>query len=111
MRHEPLPNCHEGEGALDWTVVIDATAPAGGLSFFHDNVMAPGVSCGVHTHHDNWEYYYIVSGRGVLTLDGVEYDVGPGDISGVYSGGSHGLVNTGTEELRFIVIAGADAQP
>lgn len=108
MKREPLPNCHDGEGALDWSEVLDTNTPAGGVLFFHDNIMAPGVSCGVHTHTDTWEYYYILSGEGVLTLDGVEHEVGPGDIAGVYAGGSHGLLNTGSDDIRFLVVAGQE---
>jgi hypothetical protein len=39
MRHEPLENCHDGEGALDWK-----------------EVLAPGVSIGIHSHKDDEEY-------------------------------------------------------
>ena len=104
MKRAPLPECHGGEGALDWTnTLTGADCEGRALRFCHDNILSPGVSIGVHTHERGEEYYLVLSGHGVMTLDGREYAMGPGDISGVYAGGSHGLRNTGEEDLRLIV--------
>lgn len=104
MQRQPLPNCHDGEGDLDWTNLLRKEDCEGRmLRFGHDNILAPGVSIGVHTHEHGEEYYLVLSGHGVMTLDGTEHPVGPGDISAVYAGGSHGLKNTGDEDMRLIV--------
>lgn len=106
MKREDLPNCHDGAGTLDWTVVIDGgELPGRRLRFMHDDRMPPGASVGVHTHQDDEEYYYIIEGHGTMTLDGERFEVGPGDITGVFPGGSHGLENTGNDELRLIVVS------
>jgi mannose-6-phosphate isomerase-like protein (cupin superfamily) len=65
----------------------------------------------VHPHRDDEEYYYVVSGRGVMTLDGVEHEVAAGDISAVYPGGSHGLENRSDTDLRVVVISVAGGRP
>ena len=104
MRREPLPNCHAGEGALDWTNVLDPSDLEGRqLRFLHDDVLAPGVTIGCHAHDDE-EYYYIISGKGTMTLDDERYAVAAGDITAIYPGGSHGLENDGDEDLRVLVI-------
>lgn len=106
MSHAPLKNCHEGTGILDWTEVTQGSdSPSGALRFIHDDILPPGVSIGVHPHTGDEEYYYIVSGSGVMTLDGAEYAVEAGDISAVYPGGSHGLENRSNADLRVIVIS------
>lgn len=106
MERSPLPNCHEGVGVLDWTVVLDRSETEGRrLQFFHDDILPAGASVGVHSHASDEEYYYVVSGTGVMTLDGRRHEVGPGDITAVYPGGSHGLENPGPEPLRFIVVS------
>ena len=106
MQRQPLPECHHGHGALDWTNVLAAADLAGRhLNFFHDDVLAPGVSIGVHHHSQDEEYYYILSGRGKMTLDGELFPVAAGDITAVYPGGCHGLENDGDEDLRIIVIS------
>lgn len=105
MEHRPLPECHGGKGALDWTDVISGEATANTkLKFVHHNILAPGVSVGEHRHDSGEEYYYIVDGHGVMTLDGEAFEVGSGDITAVYAGGSHGLENTSNGDLRMMVI-------
>jgi mannose-6-phosphate isomerase-like protein (cupin superfamily) len=105
MTRKPLNECHGGQGALDWVSVLGGEQLKGRhLRFMHDDVLPPGVSIGVHGHKDNEEYYYIVSGKGVMTLDGKEFEVGPGDVTAVFAGGSHGLENRGDEDLRIIVV-------
>jgi mannose-6-phosphate isomerase-like protein (cupin superfamily) len=106
MTRKPLPNCHEGKGALDWTNVLGGEHLArGALNWLHDDVLPPGVTIGVHPHKDDEEYYYILSGRGVMILDGQRHSVKAGDITAVFPGGSHGLENTSDENLRAIVIS------
>jgi mannose-6-phosphate isomerase-like protein (cupin superfamily) len=106
MVRQPLPNCHDGEGTLDWTVVLDGEdAEDSHLNFIHDDVLPPGVSIGIHRHAHDEEYYYVVSGQGMMTLDGEQFRVKAGDITAVYPGGTHGLENDTDENLRIIVVS------
>ncbi|MDW5610903.1 MULTISPECIES: cupin domain-containing protein [Mycolicibacterium] len=59
--------------------------------------------------HEQAETYFVLSGTGVVTLDGVEYLVRPG--SNVFIPGSHehGIANTGPQTLRFFYALAADA--
>jgi len=75
------------------------------VRFVHDDILPPGSSIGVHRHTGDQEYYYVVSGYGVITLDGKEHEVSAGDVAVVFPGGSHGLANRSTEGLRIIVIS------
>jgi mannose-6-phosphate isomerase-like protein (cupin superfamily) len=105
MPRQPLENCHGGNGALDWIVVLDGEElKERGLNFVHDDILPPGVSIGVHPHTGDEEYYYIISGKGVMTLNQERIEVAAGDITAVFPGGVHGLENTGDEDLRIIVI-------
>lgn len=106
MPSGPIDRCHDGNGAINWIGVLDAEAPGGKrLQFIHDDILPPGTSVGVHRHTDDQEYYYIVSGRGVMTLDGQDVEVAAGDITAVFPGGSHGLKNDSNEDLRIMVIS------
>jgi gentisate 1,2-dioxygenase len=105
MNRQPLENCHDGQGALDWTVVLDhSDLKDRNLLFIHDDILPPGVTIGAHQHAGDEEYYYVVSGKGTMTLDQERFEVRAGDITAVYRGGVHGLENTGDEDLRIIVI-------
>ena len=106
MPREPLPGCHGGVGALDWIRVLDGQDAEGRhLNFMHDDILPPRVSIGVHRHEHDKEYYYVISGRGVMTLDGKRFEVATGDITAVYPGGTHGLENNADEDLRILVVS------
>ena len=106
MASGPLAKCHDGLGTIGWTGVLEGKDLAGRrLRFVHDDVLPPGTSIGVHRHGGDEEYYYILSGQGVMTLDGVRHEVSQGDITGVFPGGEHGLENTGNTDLRVLVIS------
>jgi mannose-6-phosphate isomerase-like protein (cupin superfamily) len=106
MEQLPLSRCHDGVGEVQWTEVLDFSADkARRLNFFHDDILKPGVSVGIHHHHGDEEYYYFISGSGIMTLDGEEFEVGPGDIAAVYPGGSHGLRNHTKQDLRVLVVS------
>ena len=70
--------------------------------------LKPGDSIGFHKHEVNEDVYVIVSGTGVFKNDdGKEFEVKAGDITIARKGQSHGLSNTGKEDLVIIsVIAG-----
>lgn len=105
MRTGPIEACHDGEGSVDWVEVLGPADLTGrGMKFVHDDVLPPGASVGLHGHVDDEEYYYIVSGQGVMTLDDEQVEVQAGDITAVFPGGQHALRNTGSSDLRFIVI-------
>jgi uncharacterized cupin superfamily protein len=104
MPRRPLPHCHGGAGALDFTAMLEGGELRGRhLRFLHDDTLAPGVSIGVHDHAHE-EYYVILSGEGHMTLDGTRFPVRAGDVTAVYPGGSHGLENTSDDDLRILVI-------
>ena len=68
----------------------------------------PGSIVGEHVHLNNEELYWIVSGMGVFSDDGIEAPAKPGDLLLTLRGHRHGLRNTGSEPLVFLaVIVGA----
>jgi uncharacterized cupin superfamily protein len=105
MIRKPLPECHGGIGDLDWIEVLNTNdLPNRALKFIHDDRLPPGASVGNHQHESDEEYYYILTGEGQMILDGQTYEVGAGDITAVFPGGSHALKNTGKTDMRFLVI-------
>ncbi|EPX59480.1 hypothetical protein D187_002970 [Cystobacter fuscus DSM 2262] len=74
-----------------WEAVEWAWIPPGGIS-------------GEHVHTRTEEVYFILSGRGEMTLDGKPYPVGPGHLILTGLGTKHGLRNVGDEGLGWLVI-------
>lgn len=65
--------------------------------------LPPGSAIGLHTHWNDEEIYYIISGWGTMTTDDREYEVGPGVASLCKSGGRHSLENTSDSEMTLLV--------
>jgi mannose-6-phosphate isomerase-like protein (cupin superfamily) len=94
---------HGAETEISFARVLERGA--GNLRFIDLSVLAPGADIGRHTHaHDNEELYVVVAGKGLMSLDGEEFEVAPGDVVVNRPGGTHALVNTGSEDLRIVVI-------
>lgn len=64
-------------------------------------VLSAGASIGEHTHTDSSEIIYIISGCGTASDDGTEYEVQAGDVIYCPKRHSHGLRNTGKEDIVF----------
>jgi mannose-6-phosphate isomerase-like protein (cupin superfamily) len=69
---------------------------------FRKRVLKPGSGIGYHVQQED-EIYYVLSGRGVMMLDGKPVDVVPGTAILTRTGSSHGLQQTGTEDLVIII--------
>ena len=69
---------------------------------FRKRILRPGAGIGYHEQTED-EIYYFLSGRGVMTLDGKNVDVGPGTAVLTRTGSSHGLKSVGSEDLVIII--------
>jgi mannose-6-phosphate isomerase-like protein (cupin superfamily) len=66
---------HKGGGETIGT----RSSPAPGLKMvFRKRAFKPGSAIGYHVQRED-EIYYVLSGRGLMTIDGKEFEVGPGD--------------------------------
>jgi mannose-6-phosphate isomerase-like protein (cupin superfamily) len=97
-KSEPGP--HQGPGQTVGYIFFGETP---NLHFsFRKRVLKPGAGIGYHEQHED-EVYYILSGRGVMTLDDKPTDVGPGTAILTRTGSSHGLRQVGAEDLVVII--------
>jgi mannose-6-phosphate isomerase-like protein (cupin superfamily) len=69
---------------------------------FRKRALKPGSGIGYHEQKED-EIYYVLSGRGTMTIDGKAFDVGPGDAVLTRPGSSHGLKQTGAEDLVIMI--------
>jgi quercetin dioxygenase-like cupin family protein len=78
-----LAPTREHEGVSAWWLVgpgeLSEITAGGHLELANEWEVAGGGA--VHTHwHPTYEFYYGLTGRGVMTLDGEDREVGPGDL-------------------------------
>ncbi len=64
----------------------------------------PGETLGVHFHEEVEETFYFTRGSGTFTVNGVEYDITPGDAFRVEPGETHDVLNSGDEPLDGVFI-------
>ena len=62
-------------------------------------VLPPGASIGLHDHTEEDEIYLIQKGQGLMTDNGKEFPVEPGDAVLTGQGASHSIKNTGAGDL------------
>lgn len=94
------PGPHDGGGQ---TVGYSFFADVPKLSLvFRKRALKPGSGIGYHEQKED-EIYYVLSGRGVMTLDGKDVEVGPGTAVLTRTGSSHGLKTLGSEDLVIII--------
>jgi uncharacterized cupin superfamily protein len=58
-----------------------------------------------HSHSAQWEFYHVISGKGVVRHDEGTTPIETGDAFIFEPGQAHQLVNDGTEELLVYVVA------
>jgi mannose-6-phosphate isomerase-like protein (cupin superfamily) len=69
---------------------------------FRKRAFKPGSAIGYHLQRED-EIYYVLSGRGLMNVDGKEFEIGPGDAVLTRPGSSHGLKQAGAEELVILI--------
>ena len=58
--------------------------------------------------HTQAELYHVISGTGVVSIEGVEYEVGKGSVVFIPGDAEHGIRNVGDEELTWLYVFAAD---
>ena len=93
-----------GPGVITFTKIVDAPALAGNGRLFNICVLKPGNAVGYHTHKGELEIYYILEGEGLYNDNGRETTVRAGDVTVCNDGEGHGLLNTGSADLKMVAL-------
>ena len=94
------PGTHNGGGQTIGYSFFSKTPKLGLV--FRKRAFKPGSAIGYHLQTED-EIYYVLSGRGRMTVDGKEFDVVAGDAVLTRPGSSHGLKQVGHEELVILI--------
>jgi mannose-6-phosphate isomerase-like protein (cupin superfamily) len=94
------PGTHKGGGqTIGYSFFKDTPKLA---MVFRKRALKPGSAIGYHEQKED-EIYYVLSGRGIMTIDGKPIDVGPGTAVLTRPGSSHGLEQVGREDLVIMI--------
>lgn len=92
---------HQGPGR---STGYDFFSKAPGFKLaFRKRVLHPGAAIGYHLQKED-EVYYILSGTGTMQMNGQEFPVKAGDAILTRPGSSHGLQQTGKDDLALIIV-------
>ena len=93
-----------GEGHVLIKDILEQEQLGEKCRMYAEVTLEPGCSLGVHEHRGECETYYILRGQGEYSDDGVKRPVKAGDVTVTPDGHSHGLANTGGEDLVFMAL-------
>jgi len=94
------PGTHNGGGQTIGYSFFDKTP---GMKFiFRKRALHPGAGVGLHEQHED-EVYYVLGGKGVMTVDGTNVDMTPGTAVLTRPGSSHSLKQIGSDDLVVLI--------
>ena len=94
------PGTHNGGGQTIGYSFFDKTP---GMHFvFRKRALKPGSGIGYHEQKED-EVYYVLSGKGVMTVDDTPVDMTPGTAVLTRPGSSHSLKQVGPEDLVVLI--------
>lgn len=86
--------------------LMDRTTSAITQCSLAEEILLPGQEVTPHRHQTIEEIYYIVEGRGVMTVGDEQKEVSAGDAIFIPRLHRHTLKNTGTEPIKLILVCG-----
>ena len=96
----PEPGTHQGGGQ---TTAYSFFKSVPNLKLvFRKRALKPGSGIGYHEQKED-EVYYVLSGKGVMTIDDKPFDIGPGTAILTRPGSSHGLKQSGPDDLVILI--------
>jgi Mannose-6-phosphate isomerase len=91
-----------GDGSVAALKLLSEGEFCPNFRLFSIMTLKPGCSIGPHSHSMETEYYYILSGSGIVSEADGEKAVRKGDLVITGGGASHAIRNSGNEDLIFL---------
>jgi mannose-6-phosphate isomerase-like protein (cupin superfamily) len=86
--------------------LIDRTTSTITQCSLAEEILPPGCAVTPHHHRAIEEVYYIIEGRGVMTVGDEQREVSAGDAVYIPLHHRHTLENTGTEPIKLLLVCG-----
>jgi mannose-6-phosphate isomerase-like protein (cupin superfamily) len=103
--HEVIPEVAEavrgGSGSVTAHKLLDLF-PGSAIKSVGLVRLEPGASVGDHSHTGDEDFYFCISGTGIVVDNGVEHPFIPGTLQITRDGESQAIRNTGETELVFL---------
>lgn len=104
MNTERIMKMHGGEGHVIVRHLLDEKLRGKGCGLYAEVTLEKDCEIGYHTHTDESETYYILSGEGEYNDNGLVRNVSAGDVTFTPSNCGHALKNTGDGDLKLMAL-------
>jgi mannose-6-phosphate isomerase-like protein (cupin superfamily) len=102
MEREVRERMRGGKGSVEILHIFRKEELRGKVRLLARLRLQKGSSIGYHMHEGEEEVFYILSGTGHVTEQGISSPVGPGDAVLTGGGSGHSIENLGDEPLEFL---------
>ena len=85
--------------------ILDGLTHSGDHLEVHETTLAPGSAPHPPHQHEHEELFLMMKGSLAVTIAGKTAVIGPGGAAFVHSNELHGVVNPGTENAQYFVVA------
>ena len=100
-----LTNFKDGVGDVTmYHFLTEQEARGTGRLFVKTVIEQPGNSIGTHKHEGDMEAYYILKGKALVSDNGTDVTLEPGDCNVCPDGQSHSIKNVGDGPLEYMAV-------
>lgn len=104
MRKAKVEGPRGGEGIVEFTYILETEEMADSCTMFARLYLHPGASVGEHSHTEDAEVYYILTGTLEADDNGTIKTVGPGDVIYTGDGAYHSIRNVGEQTAEMLAV-------
>ena len=101
---EVLTNFKGGDGFITVYPFLTEQEAKGAGRLFIKCAIEPGNSIGAHKHEGDMETYYILKGKALISDNGADVTLEPGDCHICPDGQTHSIRSVGEDTLEYIAI-------
>lgn len=101
IKPEPVTNARGGIGTIFGQRLV-TEHPGSAIKAVGITRLPPGTSVGLHEHHGEEDFYFCLSGEGVVVDHDTEKPFTPGTLQITRSGEGQAVRNTGSKDLVFL---------
>jgi mannose-6-phosphate isomerase-like protein (cupin superfamily) len=93
-----------GKGAVQYRRLLAPTVFSGPWAYVDHLLLSPNSSTSPHLHTEVAEFYYVMKGKGAVTVNSETSPIQEGDAIPIQLNEAHSFDNTGADPLEFLIV-------